>query len=167
MVYYNTLDLDKIDKTELERILAKIKSLQCCLGVSYKDSSTKGYHVRIDCAKKCNDCRFVFDDTNRFAIDFKKDDKFQNITFQEKEFFRGNTTSIKNYCERCIKYSNMVTLTKKTLTLKQVGEKLRIGQIPFEPILVHLGYIYLECPKCGWFKFVKIENSYHLDVVEK
>lgn len=95
MVYLNTLDLDKIDKEQLNHILNKIKQCKNCLSLLHKDSNTKGYHVRVLCGVKCDLCRFVFDDAKRYEIDFKKAPKFQNTMFEEKEFFSGKFNQIK------------------------------------------------------------------------
>lgn len=80
----NTLDLDEIDKEELNRILTKIKLNSCCDNVTFKCSTSKGFHVFIFCKKQCDLCRFVFDDDKRFAIDSVMPLKFRDFLFTEK-----------------------------------------------------------------------------------
>jgi hypothetical protein len=156
MEYYNTLDLDSIDKKQLEEITKKIKKCKNCLSVQSKDSSSKGYHVSIICKIKCDICRLVFDDQKRYEIDLGRDEKFKNTTFDEKEWFRGNMNTIKQKCDRCFHYGINTTLNKRDIDLETVKEKMRIGKINgYSPIVVYLGYDYFECPICHWFKFVK------------
>jgi hypothetical protein len=164
--YYQNLDLDKINKEELKTIIEKIKKNPCCLSVNFKDSSTKGYHVSIICNKKCDICRFVFDDQKRYEIDLGRDEKFKNTTFTEKEYFRGNMKTLKHYCERCKTYGIPTqTLSKRDLTIDEVREKMKFGKIKNYPYqLVYLGYIYLECPICHWFKFVKKSELANMEI---
>ncbi len=90
----NTIDLDNISKEMFERIIKKIEKKSCCLELKWKFSDSKGYHIYIICDKICDLCRFVFDDERRYNIDIKKDIRFQNLLFSEKEYFRGNINSI-------------------------------------------------------------------------
>lgn len=156
--YYQSIDLDKITKEELDRIVKKIKSNDCCLDLKVKDSSTKGYHILLTCKIKCDNCRFVFDDQKRYEIDFNRDEKFKNTSFNEKEFFRGKISTLKHTCDRCEKYGKFAqSLTKKELTFSETKRKMRIGMISdcYPPELVYIGFTYLECPICHWFKFVR------------
>lgn len=156
MIYYNTLDLDECTKEQLQKIIQKIKSNTCCLSIKHKDSSSKGYHVSIICSKKCDLCRFVFDDMKRYEIDFGRDEKFKNTVFSEKEWFRGNMKTIKLKCERCEKRNINNTLSYRELTLEETKQKIKIGQIKGYPAeLIYLGYDFFECPICKWFKFIK------------
>jgi len=160
MSFYNTIDLDKVNKTQLGEIIKKITIKKCCLSLTYKDSSSKGYHISIICAKKCDICRIVFDDQKRFEMDNNRDLKYQNTLFTEKEWVKGNLKTIKNHCERCITYGNYQTLTKKTLTLEETQQKMKQGKISkiYSARMVFLAYNYLECSTCGWFKFVKMDR---------
>jgi hypothetical protein len=68
-------------------------------------------------------------------------------------------------CESCEKKGVTTQLTEKTLTYPQTMQKLCDGQIKIPAQYIfgkkvilkafYLGYTYFECPKCGWFKFVK------------
>lgn len=86
----NTLDLDNITKEQFFYISLKIIKKDCCKDFKWKYSSSKGFHVIFNCIKKCDICRFVFDDMKRYEIDFNRDLKFQNTLFTEKEYFRGS-----------------------------------------------------------------------------
>jgi hypothetical protein len=159
MQFYNTLDLDECTKEQLQQTETKIKSNPCCLSITHKDSSSKGYHVIIICSKQCDLCRFVFDDVKRYEIDLGREQKFQNTIFTEKEWFRGNMKSMKLKCERCEKHHITTTLSYRELTLEETKKKVRIGQIKGYPSeLIYLGYNYFECPICHWFKFVKKDS---------
>ena len=154
MQYINTLDLDKIDKQQLKTIEQKIKSNSCCLSINHKDSSTKGYHVMFICSKKCDICRFVFDDAMRYEIDFGREEKFKNVLFDNKEYFRSNLSNL-IVCEKCRKYGNSSMMSKREIDLNTIRIKVKIGRIPLMPTFVYLSYNYFECPICHWFKFVK------------
>lgn len=162
MIYYNTLDLDKTTKEQLQIIENKIKKCKYCLNVIHKDSSTKGYHILISCRINCDTCRFVFDDAKRYEIDFKRESKFQNTLFEKKEFFRGNMKTLKKkknrfLCENCQKRGvQNQELNEIVLDLEQVRQKMIYGKIKAPPMLVYLGYRYFECPICRWFKFIKL-----------
>lgn len=156
MQYYQNLDLDKITKENLQKIIDKIKLNPCCLGVQVKDSSLKGYHVLLICKKKCDICRFVFDDMKRYEIDFNREEKFKNTLFTEKEFFRGNTSTLKEHCERCLKYDVVTTMSKRELELNEVKKKMKYDKLEeYDYRVVYLCYDYFECPICHWFKFKK------------
>lgn len=84
----NTLDLDEISKEDLGRILTKIYKNECCDGIKFKDSDSKGYHVWIYCNKEdCFMCRMVFDHDKRFLIDSFQPIYMQNTFFDRKEHF--------------------------------------------------------------------------------
>jgi len=168
MTYYNTLDIDNSDKENLSNIIQKIVNKKCCLTLGFNDSSTKGYHIKLVCSKKCDECRLVFDDVRRFELDSVREEKFRNVLFTEKEIIKGGgkkpmeiieaeSNEKKHYCDRCLKYSIKTELEKKLLNYKDTQKKVKIGKISNRyPIkLIFLFYIYLECPKCKWFKFVK------------
>ncbi len=164
-MYYQNIDLDKCDKEQLESIIAKVRKQPCCLKIDYKDSSSKGYHIMMICSKVCDTCRFVFDDAKRYEIDFGRDEKFKNTTFTEKEWFRGNMNTIKEKCDRCAKYGNHVTMSKRELEIDEVKEKMKIGKIHGYPYqIVYLAFIYFECPICHWFKFVKKKNMPNVNI---
>ena len=87
--HYNlqTLDLDKIDKHQLERILAKIDNCPFQASDQSRDDyevrdTQKGYHVIIYCPEGCDNCRFVFDDPRRYGMDFKRPSHLTNVLFE-------------------------------------------------------------------------------------
>lgn len=162
MEYRQSLDLDKCDKEQLNEIVKKIKLNPCCKSINIKDSCSKGYHIFLVCSKKCDICRFVFDDMKRYEIDFNREEKFKNIAFNEKEYFTGNLTTIKHSCERCKRFNINITMSKRELEIQEIRKKLIIGKINDIPYqLVYLAYDYFECPICHWFKFIK-KKDYHL-----
>lgn len=162
MTYYNTIDIDNGDKANLDRILNRISRNKCCIDINCKDSSNKGYHLILTCKVQCDICRLVFDDQKRLEMDNMRNEKFRNTLFSEKEYFKGNINKLKmktHYCERCKKFGITNEMEIKKLTLEETIEKLRIGKIKL-PIFakkefVFLGYSYLECKECKWFKFVQ------------
>jgi hypothetical protein len=167
MNYFNTLDLDNIDKETLSLTIQKILKNKCCKSLEYKDSSTKGYHIKMICDKKCDLCRFVFDDIRRYAIDLQREEKFRNVLFNEKEFFNPENKKkvwVKMNCEKCEKNKVNTDLAEKELTFEETLTKLKEGKIKV-PLTIfgkektlqalYFGYAYLECPLCHWFKFVK------------
>ena len=80
-IYYNTLDIDSSDKELFERIFLKVTVCPYALKYRWVDTQ-KGYHVRLWCAKECDLCRLVFDDSKRFAIDWKRPRAKQNVLFE-------------------------------------------------------------------------------------
>lgn len=163
--YYQNLDLDNCSKEQLDQILEKIKSNDCLLNITVKDSSSKGFHIMMICSKKCDLCRFVFDDTKRYEIDLGKDERFKNVVFDTKEWFKNNMKNLKENCERCEKYGTNTTLSYKELSIQEIKKKMKIGKIKgYPPSLIYLGYNYFECPVCHWFKFVKKKNIPHAKV---
>lgn len=160
MVYYNTIDIDNSDKSNLDRILNKISLNKCCLDLNCKDSSNKGYHLILTCKDKCDICRIVFDDQKRLDMDSMREEKFRNTLFAEKEYFRSTINNLKtHYCDRCKKHGINNEMKIKSLTLEETIIKLKIGKIkiPFfsNVKMVYLGYNYYECIECKWFKFVQ------------
>lgn len=85
----NTLDLDRIDKEEFDRILKKINNNSCCKKTEWRYSNSKGYHVIIECLKECDVCRLVFDDDKRFAVDSVMPLRLRDFLFSEK-IYLGN-----------------------------------------------------------------------------
>jgi hypothetical protein len=161
--YFNTIDLDKIDKEELEHIKNKIQTFKCCKSVQSKDSSSKGYHLLIVCSKKCDLCRLMFDDQKRYSMDNQRDLKYQNTLFDSKEPLTANLKHL-DFCERC--KPQKVILQKINLSPEQMISKLEEKKIPkpyvifgreseMRKIAFLLGYMYMECPKCKWGKFKK------------
>lgn len=166
MNYYNTIDLDKVDKESLQKIISKIKLNKCLKSLVCKDSSSKGYHLLLTCDRKCDMCRMVFDDQKRLEMDSNRDLKFQNTLFTSKEYVIGNIKHLNDLCDRCIKYGNSVTLIPKELSGEEMVKKLEDGKMKKPYVIMGheiqnlklaflLGYDYLECPICGWGKFVK------------
>lgn len=173
MMYHNTIDIDNSDKFNLASIIYKIERNPCCLKLEFKPSDSKGFHILIICSKKCEDCRIVFDDVRRLEMDMKREEKFKNVLFTEKEYFKGSgfmpndelmtkkepKEPKKHICDRCLKFGKTSYLDKETLTFQQVKEKIQIGKIPkvYPAKLVFLHYDYFICSSCNWFKFVKCE----------
>ena len=83
-----TLDIDTADKGFIEHITNKILNCKFCLDIIVTYSSLKGVHIIIYCNKKCEICRFVYDDFRRFAYDQNRPYYARNILFQEKEVVR-------------------------------------------------------------------------------
>ena len=88
MIFRTTLDIDSTDKDFIVYILKKIFSCKFCIDLCFYDSSFKGIHIIIFCLKKCEICRFVFDDFRRFAYDSNRPEYARNILFQEKEIIK-------------------------------------------------------------------------------
>ena len=81
-----TLDVDTTDKEKITHILGKI--IYYCphiVDFKFKFSSKKGIHFILFCSKKCDLCRFVFDDFRRYAYDRHRPKYAQNILFDKKE----------------------------------------------------------------------------------
>lgn len=87
--YYQTIDLDNCDKEGVERILHKILGRYCCQGAIVKPSAHKGSHIILFCSKKCDECRIVFDDTERFRRDMKRPDRRRNVLFHDYKYYMG------------------------------------------------------------------------------
>jgi len=157
-MFYNTIDLDKVDKQQLNAIVNKIQAKPCCLSLQYKDSSSKGYHISLICKKACEICRLVFDDQKRLEMDSNRDMKFRNTLFSSKEFVKGNLKTIEHSCERCAKYGNDQTLSRRVLSFNETLEIIKKGKVSkkWNAKLIYMGYDYLECPVCQWGKFVKM-----------
>jgi hypothetical protein len=161
MVYYNTIDIDNGDKHNLGDIVKKISSQKCCISLSWKDSSSKGYHISLTCTVKCDKCRMVFDDAKRFEMDNNREEKFRNTLFTDKEFVRGNLTTVGCTCDNCIKYARVINLTKRELTYEELVKIADKGKVPkiWNRKLMFIGYDYFECPICNWGKFVNRKNA--------
>lgn len=160
-MYYQSIDLDETNKEQLNTIVTKIRNNVCCLKVDYKSSNSKGYHIFIMCAKHCDLCRFVFDDQRRFEKDTNREEKFRNVTFTEKEYFKGKGRNMKiPKCEHCKKYGNEnQQMQKKELEIEEVKTKMKIGKIFGYPYtVVYMIFDYFECPICHWFIFKKKQN---------
>lgn len=170
MTFYNTIDLDKIDKEQLQTIINKIKQNKCLKDIQVKDSSSKGYHLLLTCNRECDVCRMVFDDQKRYEMDNNRDLKYQNTLFTSKEWVRGNLKQLSCSCDRCAKYGKIVNLELKEITGDDKCRKLEIGKIPKPYIILGheieklkiafmVGMDYYECPICGWFKFVNTAKA--------
>jgi hypothetical protein len=91
--FYNTLDLDKYDKESLTRVMIKIGFCPHCIVAYCVDSPQKGYHVSMYCRiPGCDTCRFVFDDSARYAIDFRRPPELTNVLFQNIHAHEVNRT---------------------------------------------------------------------------
>lgn len=85
--YYQTIDLDGIDKIELARIIGKIFRLKCNKTIEVRDTY-KGYHLIIYCYRDCDLCRLVFDDQDRYTMDLRRPRHLRNILWTEKYYDR-------------------------------------------------------------------------------
>lgn len=83
--HLNTLDLDFCGIDQLSEIVAKIMLRKCHGPVAVSDSN-KGYHVAMYCEKRCDDCRLVFDDQERYARDRRRPWWSRNVLFDRKIF---------------------------------------------------------------------------------
>jgi hypothetical protein len=101
----------------------------------------------------------VFDDQKRFSIDANRDEQFKNITFTEKEYFKGRNLNKQN-CEHCKKYGNKnQEMQKKELGIDEVKKKMKYGNIKGYPYtVVYMIFDYFECPICHWFMFRKKQH---------
>lgn len=74
------------DKTSFEHVLAKIRAMPCCEGITVKDSNTKGKHIIIECSIiNCDICRMVYDDPVRYSKDVNRPTYAQNVLFDKKD----------------------------------------------------------------------------------
>lgn len=86
----NTIDIDlnprfpDNDLHLIDRILLKITLCPYSLEVFSVPSQHKGVHIFLKCSINCDDCRLVFDDSNRFSLDRKRIPEIQNMMFDEK-----------------------------------------------------------------------------------
>lgn len=85
MKFYNTIDLDSNDKEYVDRVIKKIESQHCCLKMTARPSSKKGYHVMMVCKYPCQVCRVVFDDQTRFFYDQFRPPCSRNVLFDSYE----------------------------------------------------------------------------------
>jgi hypothetical protein len=78
----NTIDLDFSDKERVLTLINKIEGCRNLQSIAVKNSLCRGYHITLFCKKKgCDLCRFVFDDTRRYWIDFKRPFYLTNVLF--------------------------------------------------------------------------------------
>mgnify|MGYP000005721446 CR=1 FL=1 len=91
--YYNTIDLDHDPRTPkiksctksfLHYVVNKIKRCPNLLSITLTESNSKGYHIILRCAVKCDICRLVFDDPERYIRDINRKHIYQNVLFQRK-----------------------------------------------------------------------------------
>lgn len=95
MEYVNTIDIDDGNKEFLERIICKIAMNQCCRKLQYRVSSSMNhYHIRIECSQKCDICRMVFDDPQRYMYDYIRPEKWRGILWNIATIHLGNHTII-------------------------------------------------------------------------
>lgn len=167
MVYYNSLDLDKVTKEELSVIVAKITIRKCCKAIQVKDSFSKGYHILLTCERECDICRLAFDDQKRLEMDSNRDRKFQNTLFDEKEYVSGNLRDLgKNpitdkkrkeilsiECDNCRSVMDLKELTIEEFE-KKIWNKIEKSKL-WKMNIMYLGYSVFVCPKCKWFKLIK------------
>ena len=98
----NTIDYDFNpkhfrDKDSFNRMIAKIWSRKCCAEIRWKDSFSKGIHMMLlDCIdQKCDMCRIVFDDTERYRRDVNRPKYAQNVLFTAKHIPLLRRTALK------------------------------------------------------------------------
>jgi hypothetical protein len=65
-------------------------------------------------------------------------------------------------CEKCLQFGTQISLEVKGLSDSEISKKIhnRKDELPYkdDKLLIFLfkrGYDYLECPKCGFWKFTK------------
>lgn len=94
MIYRTTLDIDFTDKWNklkpkdyefIENVVNKISKCPFFVDLWLKLSAYKGVHIIIICSIKCDICRFVYDDTKRFAYDLSRPVYARNILADKKE----------------------------------------------------------------------------------
>jgi len=91
MVYVQTIDIDNGDKEYLKRILQKIARNKCCLKLQYRISTSwSHYHIRIECSKECDLCRFVFDDQKRFGGDSERPERWRGLLWNAVTIINNN-----------------------------------------------------------------------------
>ena len=112
MKYIQTIDIDNGNKEHLKRILQKIASKKCCLKLQYRISTSwSHYHIRIECSKKCDICRIVFDDSHRYRFDGKRPEKWKGLLW--------NTTII----------NNIILKASEWITVKDINNRKSYKQL--------------------------------------
>lgn len=79
----STIDIDDTSKKFLLRVLGKICRCKHLQKISWK-ASLNGWHIFLWCDKKCDVCRLVFDDVNRFRWDLERPEFSRNVMFDVK-----------------------------------------------------------------------------------
>lgn len=95
--FFNSLDLDyeipQLPKERdgltcsselVNRILNKVVKCKYCVVASKSLSSFKGYHIEFYCTKKCDLCRFQFDDSRRYDMDLKRNKNCRQLIWDNK-----------------------------------------------------------------------------------
>ena len=92
--FFNSLDLDwEVSKEDIclscsnelvEKILNKIVKCKYCVIASKNLSNYKGYHIEFYCSKKCDLCRFQFDDNRRYEMDLKRNKGCRQLIWNVK-----------------------------------------------------------------------------------
>ena len=88
--YKNTLDLDHATREDIVKLKNKIERCNYLYQINFEDSTQKGFHAILKCKIKCDTCRFVFDDPNRYEMDFGKPRAFSNVLFKPFSVRRVN-----------------------------------------------------------------------------
>ena len=92
-LYSCTLDIDKNDKDFISRIEKKIINCEYLHYLEKRPSAFKGYHFLLECLKKCDICRIVYDDFRRLAYDLNRPYYARNILF-DKEIYPNEKTKM-------------------------------------------------------------------------
>jgi hypothetical protein len=93
--YYNSLDLDyqipfdsiKLSCTKKLANSIALKIAKCKYSIEIqepKHSNYKGFHIEFYCTKKCDLCRLVFDDIQRFEMDKNRPIQCTNLIWDSK-----------------------------------------------------------------------------------
>ena len=93
--FFNSLDLDwqipheefsplSCSKELAYKIAEKISKCKYSVIISVKLSNYKGYHIEFYCTKKCDLCRFQFDDKRRYEMDLERPKDCQQLVWNIK-----------------------------------------------------------------------------------
>jgi hypothetical protein len=92
-LYLETLDLDFNDKTQLSRVLVRLRAFHngTLKTLEVRDSALKGKHIRMLLTEPCDLCRLVFDDPKRFGRDMTLRKPYQrNVLKTKKVYVNGD-----------------------------------------------------------------------------
>ena len=98
MIKYNTIDIDinpliiLNGKEYMKKIFDFILHCDSCQIIKEpKDSDSKGYHLFFYCKKDCDICRWLFDDSKRYMMDFDRLEERKNVMFDAKHVTLNET----------------------------------------------------------------------------
>lgn len=78
-IQYNTLDVDSNDKELINRIFNKVITCLRLVDIELYPSERKGFHFKLYCKVRCDNCRLVFDDDVRFSYDQYREQKSRDV----------------------------------------------------------------------------------------